>query len=115
MTAPTTTKKWVSLITGKGRIVHRLFYLPPDESIGFPDRMAADFRVVFQILRADLENSRQLRVGRLNSTALDHFRESFAEYFKRYAFNEWYPLSKEEFQEYKTAAQEDIPPYSWQE
>lgn len=113
-TEPTTSKKWQSAIIGMARKNTRFFYLPPDESRDIKKRMAADFRLVLSVSRCDLESMRDLRVGRLNDTALAHFRESIAHFFRRYAYNEWYPLSKDELQEYSASLDEPIPPFDWQ-
>jgi hypothetical protein len=112
---PKTPKKWQSLITEFARTNQRLFYLPEAASIGFATRMVVDFRVILRIPRLDLESLKDQRVARLNRTANEHFRESLAHFFRRYAYNEWYPLTKEEFQAYSEACLEPIKPYNWQE
>jgi len=79
--------------------------------------MAVDFLSTLRIPREDLENLRHLRRGRLNSTADEHFRERVAEFFRRYAYNEWYPFSKDEFEAYKQGHPEEasiILPYPYQ-
>ncbi len=99
-TLPTTPKKWVSVITQKSRLNARWFYLPCDSKMGFPDRMAINFHTVIQVPRKNLEELKELRKGRLNKIAYQHYRESIARYFRRYPYDEWYPLNKEEFAEY---------------
>ena len=112
---PSTPKKWVNLITKKSRLNARWFYLPADEKIGFKERMAINFHVVFQIRRNNLEQyCGALRRGRLNETAFQHYRESIAQYFRRYPYDEWYPLTKEEFSEYDRE-KGPVKPFSWQE
>ena len=92
----------------------RLFYLPADQSVGFRDRMAADFRDIMRVPRRDLEGMRDFRVGRLNETATEHLRETLAQFFRRYPYDEWYCLSKEEFQAYAEGSPELIEPYEYQ-
>jgi hypothetical protein len=112
--APETNKKWMSLITKKSRLFARWFYLPPDEKIGFTERMAINFAVVFQIARDNIaEYIQKLRKGRLNKIAYEHYRESIAQYYRRYPYDEWYPLNKEEFLKYKEE-KGDVEPFEWQ-
>jgi len=40
--------------------------------------------------------------------------EALAHFFRRYAYNEWYPLTKEEFAAYAADCPEPVAPYSWQ-
>jgi len=94
------------------------FYLPPDPTIGFMDRMAVDFLSTLRVSRGDLENARHLRRGRLNTVADEHFRERLAEFFRRYPYNEWYAFNKQEFEAYRTGhpqEQELIVPYDYQQ
>ncbi|HUW31054.1 MAG TPA: hypothetical protein VM223_05525, partial [Planctomycetota bacterium] len=69
--------------------------------------------VTLRVLRLDLEALRHRRRGRLNDVALAHFRERVAEFYRRYPYNEWYPLNKDELKAYL----KDHPgsePYRWQ-
>jgi len=75
--------------------------------------MAVDFLVTLRIPREDLESLRSLRKGRLNPVADEHFRERIAEFFRRYPYDEWYPLNQEELATY-AAAHEGTKPYPWQ-
>jgi len=109
----TSPKSWVKIITQYARINQKWFYLPPDPRIGFKDKMAVDFMVTLRVPRADLEELRSLRVGRLNPVADEHFRERISEFFRRYPYDEWYPLSIEEFDEYKKEYPE-VDPFPWQ-
>jgi hypothetical protein len=113
-TPPTTPGKWKDLIIRQSRMNLRFFYLPPDPSSGFADRMAADFRTILRIPRRELEDLRDLRKVRLNTVATEHFRETLAQFFRRYPYNEWYPLTKEEFAAYTAACPEAVQPYPWQ-
>ena len=56
---------------------------------------------------------RELRVGRLKDMANEHFREKLASFFRRYAYNAWYPLTKEEFEAYEKE-NPGTEPYNWQ-
>jgi hypothetical protein len=108
-----TPKSWKNIITQQARINQKWFYLPPDERIGFVDKMSVDFLVTLRVPRADLELLRSLRKGRLNEIADEHFRERLAEFFRRYPYDEWYPLNKEELDAYM-AEYADAKPFPWQ-
>jgi hypothetical protein len=89
--------------------------LPPDKRIGFDKRMAVDFFSTIRVLREDLEQLKDLRKGCLKTVARDHFRERIAHFYQRYAYNEWYPLSKEEMEIY--SKENPVRPsdrYDWQ-
>ncbi len=111
---PRNPKKWQSLIVEQARTNPRLIYFPAAPERGINERMAVDFRVILRLPRTDLEALRENRIGRLNPTATEHFRETLAHFFRRYAFNEWYPLTQEEFEEYAKERREPIEPYPWQ-
>ncbi|MBI5764429.1 MAG: hypothetical protein HZA51_12980 [Planctomycetes bacterium] len=106
-------KSWISILTQQARLNLKWFYLPPDEQIGFKDKLAVDFTVTLRVPRSDLEDSRHLRKGRLNPLADEHFRERIAEFFRRYPYDEWYPLNNEELAEYKKSYP-DAEPKAWQ-
>ena len=107
-------KGWVSILTQHARVNLKWFYLPPDKSIGFEDKMAVDFTVTLRVPRKDLEGFRQFRRGRLNPVADEHFRERLSEFFRRYPYDEWYPLDQEEFAEYRKKYI-DAKPFPWQQ
>jgi hypothetical protein len=94
----------------------RYFYLPADGNLGITERMSADFRSVMRVDREDLLDLRaDYRIARLNDVAGEHFRESLAQFFRRYPVNEWYPLTKEEvavYAEEKGLSSDDF--YDWQ-
>lgn len=113
-TPPATAQKWQRLIRKHSRENLRWFYLPEDATFQLPRRMAVDFRLMIRMLRIDLEDMRSRRVGRLNPVAYEHFRESLAQFFRRYPYNEWYPLTREEFEEYAADCPEPVNPYPWQ-
>lgn len=113
--SPETPKSWWKLITNHTRSNLRYFYLPADTGVGFDIPMAADFRTILRIPLKHLLANGASRVGRLNSLAYEHFRESLAQFFRRYPYNEWYPLTKEQFQDYSESITEERPqPYDWQ-
>lgn len=111
---PKDAKKWQSLIVQTSQQNPRVFYLPEDTRFNLTEKSAVDFRVVLPVPRLDLENMRDHRVARLNPIAREHFRESLSHFFRRYAFNPWYPLTPEEFKSYQAQVDEPIPPYDWQ-
>ena len=111
---PRTPKAWQSLLMSMSRQNPRFFYLPTDAGFGLDSRLAVDFRVVLPVPRLDLESMRDLRIVRLNQVAREHFREALSHFFRRYAFNEWYPLTHEEFTAYGEQAGEQVPAFDWQ-
>lgn len=110
----TSLKGWINILTHHARINQKWFYLPPDARLGFPDRMAVDFRVVIRLPRAELETMRHLRRGRLNSLADEHFRERLSEFFRRYPYDEWYALNAEELAAYQKEYPE-AEAFPWQQ
>lgn len=109
----TAPKAWKNILTQHARINQKWFYLPPDQGIGFAEKMAVDFMVTLRVPRAELEALRDLRKGRLNALADEHFRERIAEFFRRYPYDEWYSLAPEELKTYI----DEYPgtqPYPWQ-
>jgi hypothetical protein len=109
-----TPKAWKNILTQHARVNHKWFYLPPDEQIGFVDKMAVDFMVTLRVPRIDLESLRELRKGRLNPVADEHFREHIAEFFRRYPYDEWYPLNSDELETYR-AQYPEARAFPWQE
>jgi hypothetical protein len=109
-------KRTMDLITKQSRVNLKWFYLPREPRIEFTAPMAADFQSVLRVPRSYLEeNVAALRLARLNQMADEHFRERLAEYFRRYPYDEWYPLDKAEFEEYRRSKSESIQPFPWQE
>lgn len=95
------TKSRVSALVKNERKMHNYFYLPPDNIIGFEVPKAILFPHTMRLARNVLEAIKENRKGRLNETAFEHFREKFSNYYRRYAFNEWYMLNKDELKEYE--------------
>lgn len=109
-----TPKAWMNIITQHARANQKWFYLPPDGQIGFVDKMAVDFMVTLRVPRIELESLRELRKGRLNPVADEHFRERIGEFFRRYPYDEWYPLNSDELATYR-AQYPEAQPFSWQD
>ncbi len=110
----TSPKKWKNLLTQHSRINQKWFYLPPDDRVGFTEKMGVDFLVTLRVPRAELEQLRDMRKGRLNTVADEHFRERIGEFFRRYPYDEWYPLDQDEMKAYL----DEYPgtkPFPWQE
>lgn len=107
-------KSWKNILTQHARINQKWFYLPPNEELGFSDKMAVDFLVTLRVPRADLEDLRSLRRARLNAIADEHFRERIGEFFRRYPYDEWYALNEQEMAEY-SKEYPDAQRFSWQQ
>jgi hypothetical protein len=108
-----TARWWVSRITERCKTNLKWFYLPPDQRIGFDDRMAVDFQVTISAPLEDLKKYRSYRTGRLIPDADEHFRERLSEFFRRYPYDEWYPLNPEELAAYRSEHPE-AEPKQWQ-
>ena len=108
-------RTWAKMLTREGTDTLRLFYLPTSELTGFSEKMAVEFRTVIQLPRKELESFIRLRKARLNTVAYEHFREKLAQYYRRYPYNPWYPLDKEEFDLYAAKQSEAVIPYPWQQ
>ncbi len=106
-------KSWKDLITQQARLNQKWFYLPPAPSLGWTEKQAADFRVTLRLPRVDLEAHSSLRRARLNDLAEKHFRERLSEFFRRYPYDEWYPLDPQELAAYVKEYPETVP-YPWQ-
>lgn len=109
-----TPQGWKNIITQQARLNQKWFYLPPSPDVGFSDKMAVDFLVTLRVPRAELEELRELRKGRLNDIAEAHFRERIAEFYRRYPYDEWYPLDPVEMAEY-LRQYPDAQPFSYQQ
>lgn len=111
---PKDDKGWVTWITKHNQERGKFFYLPPDAKLGFTERMLVIFEKIIQLPKDPITRRvPSLRKGRLNDDADEHFRESAAQFFRRYPFNPWYPLSPEEFGSY-VAKNPEAKAYPWQ-
>jgi hypothetical protein len=115
MPPPSNLKKWSSALTTTCRLKANLFYLPPDSTVGIKDKMAANFHKVFQIQGDELKENISLRRGRLNKMAYQHYRECIAQYFRRYPYDEWYSLNKDEYRAYSEEKKCYVKPFPYQE
>ena len=80
--------------------------------------MAVDFQFMFPVETDYLLENMDLRIGCLSHVPDEHFRETLAQYFRRYPVNEWYPFNKAEMTVYKDVfgrSDSDAAPYPWQE
>ena len=102
----TKSKKWMEEIIKLNRVSPSKMYLPPDNNFNINKRMHIDFSQIFNLKRENLNGIKSLRLCRLNEEAMDHFREKLAFYFHRYAFDEFYPLNKDEMSSYEKMRKE---------
>jgi len=100
--------KWMHNIRGLNRGNSKM-YLPPDNNFKIEERLHIEFSRIFKLPREGLHSLRDSRVCRLNSEAIQHFRQKLGNYFIRYAFDEYYPLNKEEMDEYEKYRLKDNP------
>jgi hypothetical protein len=108
------SSNWVRKILQQARINQKWFYLPKSADLEFAIPMAADFRSLIKVSQPDLESMRaKFRIGRLNGIATAHFRERASEFFRRYAHDEWYSLTKEELEIYAKLSG-SVTPFPWQ-
>lgn len=103
----------VNNLTRKFKETVKFFYLPPGGLLNYSERMAADFRSLIILPREDLQNFIAYRSGALNEVASEHFRETIAQYFRRYPYNEWYLLSKDEVDAYEKKHGIKVERYEW--
>lgn len=105
---PKDPKKYFKFILDTPNSECKWYYLPADEKMGFKTAMMVSFESTFQVTRNSLENHKELRKARLNEEqALPHFRRLISDYFTRYAYDKWYPLTKEELVEYNKLQDDD--------
>jgi len=111
---PQNPRNWAKLIAKHAKANLRYFYLPADESFGLPKPKAADFRTILRVPREDILDKGAVRVGRLNQVAYEHLRETLAQFYRRYPYNEWYPLDKDQASAYAEGCPEPVKLYDWQ-
>jgi hypothetical protein len=114
VTSLNTPAKWAKYLTKTAGEHARWFYMPAHHAFGIGDRSAVDYRSVFRVPRSELESLKNCRVGRLNQVAYEHFRAKLANFFRRFAYDPWYPLTREEFEAYSSAIDESVQRYPWQ-
>jgi hypothetical protein len=106
---------WMGKLTRQARINQKWYYLPPCDDLGFDGKMAVDFRKILLVDRDGLESmTPTCRLARLNHDAYLHFRERLSEFFRRYPYNEWYALDKEELEAYEKEHKVTVVRYPWQ-
>ncbi len=111
---PQNPKNWAKLITKNAKANLRYFYLPAAEPFGLPKPSAADFRTILRVPLEDIIENGAVRLGRLNNVAYEHLRETLAQFYRRYPYNEWYPLDKEQAAAYAKDCPEPVELYDWQ-
>lgn len=107
-------KSWMHQIINQSRINQKWFYLPPAESLGFGEKMAADFRLSVSIPRPILWSLRSFRRGRLKNLPREHFRERIGEFFRRLPYDPWYALNRDELTAYEKEEKVQIRRFPWQ-
>jgi hypothetical protein len=108
-------KWWLETLTVRTQAFAKCFYLPPDANGKLPEKMAADFNNVFSVPRTFLEQIRAThRLFTLNDEAYQHYRESIARFFQRYAYDVWYPLTKTEMDSYEKDRKRALPRRDYQ-
>jgi hypothetical protein len=108
-------KSRLNIITTHARVNQKWFYMPPSAAFGIQEHMAVDFRIPIRVLRENVEDMRPTnRVGRLNDVAYAHFRERISEFFRRYPYDEWYALDRDELNEYPAFKAGYAEPFPWQ-
>jgi len=110
---PPTPSTVVSIVTDHTRKNQKWYFLSESIDLGFDRKMGVDFESIFEVNRIMLVNNLDLlRLGRLDDdVAWPHFRERIAEFFRRYPYNEWYPLNSEEAQYYEEDHKKKDPDY----
>lgn len=85
--------------------------------IGFDEKKYVDFGTTFSFDRNSLNERKELlRKGRLNDIAYEHYRESMAQYFRRYPYEEHYSLNNEELKGYEELRKDMVKHrFPWQE
>jgi hypothetical protein len=117
-----TSLSFVHLVTTQTQKNLKWYYLAESVSMGFDVKMCVSFHSVFEVQREMLDEYKEwMRLGRLDDdVAWPHFRERVAEFFRRYPYNEWYPLNAEEVKAYeddkkkKDPSFQVEPRYYWQ-
>ncbi len=118
----TSEKRKLNYYTENYSHKEKYFYLPEEDDV-FEEKMAIDFSRIYQIKRETLENMLNKRVRSLGEIPLEHLKVKVGNYFKRFAYDKWYLLKKEEFNSYYKLKKDGgmpecelnlIRPYPWQ-
>lgn len=99
----------------------KYFYLLQDQGIFDGNKMAVDFRRIYQVKKEIIDALKNKRTIKLGGRSLDHFRSKLGNYFKRFAYDGWYVLNKEEYDIFYDNARKKmkdpelnlIKPYPW--
>jgi hypothetical protein len=94
-------KNWMNSIVELNTKKIDNFYLPINEELGLNERKIIEFATIFQLDRETLKSLKNFRRCRLNQEALEHFRWKIAHYFRRYSYDEYYPLTASEMDAYE--------------
>lgn len=117
--SPEKVKKRVDFLTKEYAHKTKYFYLPVENPHGFSERMAVDFSTIHQVKLEVLKGLASKRMGRLSEVPLEHFRSKLGHYFKRFAYDPWYVLNKDELDIYKQSIEplelQLVRSYGWHE
>ncbi|MDD2681090.1 MAG: hypothetical protein PHE20_03255 [Patescibacteria group bacterium] len=99
----------------------KYFYLLQDQGVFDGNKMAVDFRRIYQVKKEIIDALKNKRIARLTDKSLDHFRSKLGNYFKRFAYDGWYVLNKGEYDIFYDNARKKlndhelsfIKPYPW--
>lgn len=119
---PISAHKVCDLVGDHTRKNQKWYFLSDSVELGFDRKMGVDFESIFIVNREMLvTHLEELRLGRLDDeVAWPHFRERISEFFRRYPYNEWYPLNVDEVQVYEERQKSKDcnfildPRYRWQ-
>ena len=114
LTEPPSAKKVIDIVTEHARKNQKWYFLSESVELGFDRKMGVDFESIFEVKREMLiKNIEILRLGRLDDdVAWPHFRERVAEFFRRYPYNEWYPLNSGEASYYEDEHKKKDPGFT---
>lgn len=87
----------------------KYFYLLQDPEIFDGNKMAVDFRRIYQVKKEIIDELKNKRITKLTDKSLDHFRSKLANYFKRFAYDGWYVLNKSEYDLFYNEAKKKMP------
>lgn len=109
-------KKFIDWMSSYNKKNQKWFYLAENDRIGFVRKMSVNFESAFVVPREFINTYKdRLRIGHLDDeVAKPHFRERVSEYFRRYPYNEWYPLNQAELAVYESGKGLVDPKYPWQ-